>query len=603
MPANMLDTWRPSECPTHGQVHAIWLDGHYGRWSAYHERTRYTCVRFDAAGERRTHRFVLSQTARRPTEQLPEVPHTSDDSTFSVPEIARLLIAIGEGRPLRDCAHELRDGAYRRQCAPNPRRARAKLEHKPGALPHAPLAELPTAPVRPSKSVVEAGASGSRVPREGYNYSAPKTRRRVEASRSASIAMDYVDQYAPAILRAVAPTAWPVYLALGSEPIGRKKRRTDTGTGNGAAGEILIAADCEVPGRGYAFHSRFGGGRDKDSWIDFFRSLSGVPIWIVADLDRRLAEAVADFWPETILFACEVHMRNGLRDAAREDRLPETSAEHGPVFDEIRRAFGGLAGWQELVDAVEAVPPAHSPRLRRWLDDHEALVLSQFFLKKQFPRAPFHCEAVGPAVAAVREQLAPYAGAMRNLWRVNLRLALMSAHWSGLDREIEYIADLNKHFSAPAGSARAGRKVMRPDWASGRDFGGARSIDDFLAAAEARRKAAENGWSSEVGTAAFSPNLVARNAARVAVGLPPILTGPGASIEAPVRADLERYPDLSGESHPLPAAGDGEWLRKPAARPQPHPSSRARPPKSASSPPSRAHGPDRRRVERAARVP
>jgi len=70
MPALKLDTWRPSECPIHGPVHAIWLDGHYGRWSAYQERTRYTCVRFDEAGKRLTHRFTPSIVIRRPRTAL-----------------------------------------------------------------------------------------------------------------------------------------------------------------------------------------------------------------------------------------------------------------------------------------------------------------------------------------------------------------------------------------------------------------------------------------------------------------------------------------------------------------------------------------------------
>jgi hypothetical protein len=86
------------------------------------------------------------------------------------------------------------------------------------------------------------------------------------------------------------------------------------------------------------------------------------------------------------------------------------------------------------------------------------------------------------------------------MWRVNLRLALMCAHWSGLDLEAEYVGALNRHFAgtsrargtdlAAAGGAGAGRAgATRPNWASGRDFGGARSLDDFLASAAERRRA------------------------------------------------------------------------------------------------------------------
>ncbi len=562
MPALMLDTWRPSECPTHGQVHAIWLDGHYGRWSAQRERVRYTCVRFDSSGARRTHRFVVpaiaglpvesgsraGETCRgcgleQPSQPAPIVPEAS---TFAIPEIARLLIAVGEGRPLRDCAHDLRHAASRRHCSPNPGRARSRLDRQTGALPDVPLAELPAAPTRPPKPV----PNGPPPPRDNYNYSAPKSLRRVDASRSASIAMDYVDQYGPEILRKVAPASWPVYVALGSVPIPRRKRLgLDEDPGLGGSGEIMVAADCELPGHGYAFHARFGGGSDKDSWIDFFKTLTGVPSWIVADRREGLSEAVAEFWPETILFNCENNMRAALSNAARRDGFVETLEKPGSPFAEIPRAFSSIPRWQDLVDAVESGSPAGAFHLRQWLDANEALVLSQFFLKKQFPRAPITDGSLDQAIADVREKLLPHAGTMRNLWRFNLRLALMSAHWSGLDRDADYAGVLTEHFSA-VGKARARAKIARPDWSSGRDYGGSRSIEDFLAAAEARRLAARDITSRRRAAASPEHALVARNAARVAVGLPPI----------PPRVVREKVPAVALETDRAPMKSLGERI-------------------------------------------
>jgi hypothetical protein len=537
MPALKLDTWRPSECPVHGSVHSIWLDGHYGRWSAYHERTRYTCVRFDEAGQRRTHRFVLPLAPRHPTEHVPgsgeacpecrheqdrhEGPHTPDSSTFTIPEIARLLVSVGEGRPLRDCAHELRDEAYRRHCAPNSRRARPTLEPRPGALPDVPLAQLPTRPIRPAIPPSDAPLP----PRNSYNYSAPKLLRRVDASRSASIAMDYVDQYGPVILEAISPERWPVYVALSSVPLPPRKRRGHLPGGMAgriAAGEIMVAADCELAGRGYPFHARFAGGRDKDSWVDFFRSLVGRPTWIVADHDEGLAEAVAEFWPDACLFVCEDHLRHQLRSAARADRIREERAERGPVFDEIRHALMDVGHWQELLEMVASLLPEHSAHLRRWIDDNEALVLSQLLFKRRVPRAPTGCAVLEPALADIHGKLIPRSGATRNLWRLNLRIALMCAHWSGLDREREYIAALGRHFAGPARQARARQSVARPDWASGRDFAGASSIDDFLAAAEERRLVAQQRRAHLARRPAVPHNWTARNAARLAVGLAPL---------------------------------------------------------------------------------
>ena len=545
MPAVMLDIWRPSECPIHGQVHAIWLDGHYGRWSAFHERTRYTCVRFDDAGKRHTHRFTPLLPSRDSVESCPsrsddgdralqEEPGasggtlTSDGSTFTIPEIARLLISVGEGKPLRGCAHDLRNEARRRHCPPNSSRARPKLEATAGGLPAMPLAALSTRPIRPPKLAGSdppklAGGDPGPSQRDGYNYSARKVPRRVDASRSASTAMDYVDRYGPVVLESIAPERWPVYVALGSVSVPARGRLEAAGSfGVVSGGEVMIAADCEMPGRGYAFHARFGGGRDKDSWIDFLRSLSGAPTWIVAASEDGISQAVAELWPDTILFACENHLRDGLRAAARRDRIPERRPERGPVFDEIRGALRDAAHWQELVLMTAALLPSQSSHLRRWLDDHEALVRSQFLLKQRHRNAPTDGRAVEPAAAEIRAKLLTRAGLMRNLWRLNMRLALMAAHWSDLDREREYIANLERHFASPDGPARVPRKSARPDWASGRDFGGARSIDEFLAAAEARRRAAEEGRAAEeradrMRVSSRSPELDPRNAERTKI--------------------------------------------------------------------------------------
>jgi hypothetical protein len=318
----------------------------------------------------------------------------------------------------------------------------------------------------------------------------------------------------------------------------------------------MVAADCELPGHGYPFHARFGGGRDKDSWIDFFRTLPGMPSWIVAERQRGLTEAVADFWPGTVLFASEDRMRRALVDAAGQDGLLDGGSERGGIPVDFRKVFARLGRWQEFVEAVEELPPANSSHLRAWLDANEALVLSQFFLKKQYPNAPTEVAALEPALDDLRDKLLPHAGAMRNLWRFNLRLALMAAHWSGLDGEREYVAVLGRRFIPPVREGKAG-KIARPDWASGRDFGGARSIDDFLAAAEVRRRAAAEGAAGRI-ELELVPNLAARNAARVAVGLTPISSGPVPP--APIsKAPVPVPSSVSGGDRDLEQPVDRSW--------------------------------------------
>jgi hypothetical protein len=512
MPAAMLDTWRPSECPVHGTVHAIWLDGHSGRWSAYRERRRYTCVRIDESGERRTHRFTAAGVVLEAPERVApddassgapeeaplavEVSHAPPSSTFTVPEIARLLIAVGEGKPLRACAEQLRRDARRRHCEPNPGRARARLDAARGPVPVRPLLDSTGRPLRPPSPMPGTEPGLGREPRparaEGYNYSSPKPARRVVSSRSASTAMDYVDQYAPAVLDLIAPERWPVYVAVGAVETGPRGRRGGTGAAATNRGVVMVAADCETPGRGYPFHARFGAGTDRDCWIDFLQTLSGAPAWIVAAPDDGLAEAVADIWPATTRFVCENHLREALRTAARADHIPERSPERGPVFDEARGAFRDADHWQALRDAVERLAPARSAHLREWIDENEALVPAQLLLKRRHRTAPTEDGALDPARTAIRDGLLARSGQVRNLWRLNMRLALMGAHWSELDHEREYVAALDRHLAALADPARGRRRATRRDWASGRELGGARSIEDYLAAAEARRTAADD---------------------------------------------------------------------------------------------------------------
>jgi len=183
--------------------------------------------------------------------------------------------------------------------------------------------------------------------------------------------MDYVDQYGPVILRDIAPERWPIYIALGSLPW---RGRSETAIVGAAltvpGGEIMIAADCELPGHGYAFHARFGGGSDKDSWIDFFRTLTGEPTWIVAARNDGLSEAVAT--TGRTRSSSPARTISGTRCATLRERTASSRApERGPLFDEIAvRSATSFTGRSSSTSQRRWRPPAHRG-LRGWLDDNE----------------------------------------------------------------------------------------------------------------------------------------------------------------------------------------------------------------------------------------
>jgi hypothetical protein len=90
---------------------------------------------------------------------------TGRDFTVGQAEIARLFVRVGEGMSLRAASRELREGAFR-TCH------RHRL-------------------TRPFRSI-----------RPG------------DTSRQANLAVNYLDAFAPAVIAALAPTAWPQVLVL-----------------------------------------------------------------------------------------------------------------------------------------------------------------------------------------------------------------------------------------------------------------------------------------------------------------------------------------------------------------------------------------------------
>jgi hypothetical protein len=107
------------------------------------------------------------------------------------------------------------------------------------------------------------------------------------------------------------------------------------------------------------------------------------------------------------------------------------------------------------------------------------------------------------------------------------------------------------------------RRPRRParrriDWAVGRDFGGARSLDDFLTATRARARANAALANTAAKAVRLEGSLAERNAARRAVGLDPIVAGrrrrpDGTAHDSRARKTgrtLADYPELVGQWHP-----------------------------------------------------
>ena len=116
---------RPN-CPDH-PGNRVWLDGFRAcEWSPAHRRPRYRCVTAEGT---KGHAFSLPIAVRQPTDQHPdsgracpacehvyarhEGLRTGRGCVFGQQEIARLLLRVGEGMSLRAASAELRAAVFR----------------------------------------------------------------------------------------------------------------------------------------------------------------------------------------------------------------------------------------------------------------------------------------------------------------------------------------------------------------------------------------------------------------------------------------------------------------------------------------------------------
>ena len=164
---------------------------------------------------------------------------TGHGFVFGQQEIARLFLRIGEGMSLRAASRELRGSVFR--------------VHRRG-------------PGEPAKGI-RPGAT----------------------SRQPSLAMNYLDAFAPAVIEALRPRAWPrvvildakPFLTRGYRPAGGPTIREPAGdadetrAGNLKAGTILIAMDPTGPAVVPCL-MQVQGGRDTEAWKAFFAALEGL---------------------------------------------------------------------------------------------------------------------------------------------------------------------------------------------------------------------------------------------------------------------------------------------------------------------------------------
>lgn len=418
-------------CPEHPD-NRVWLDGFRRcEWSDAHRRPRYRCVTPEGT---KGHAFGLPAAVRQPTEHHPdsgaacptcehvyarhEGVRTGQGFVFGHAEIARLFLRIGEGMSLRAASAELR------------------------------------------ASILRHGSGG-------------------DPSRQANLAVDYLDAFAPAVVAALHPTAWPRVLVLDARTLfTRGYRPTRAGRGEGVPGEawvgeqkagtVLIALDG-TSRRPRPCLMRVAGAKDTESWRAFLATLGGAPEVVVADLDAAVARAVRETWPEVILLPSRHHLAALMRERAIADGVSERIRLEAPVelvrplpwtgertkrwgshplHEAMLPALRGPSEWGTLMALVERHIPPDRLELRGWMATNEPLIRRQWEVTARHRDLP---RSTGALEGAIGEWLAPVArraGRWQNARRLDLVLALMALRARGEAREARYGRIIRDTFAA-----------------------------------------------------------------------------------------------------------------------------------------------------------
>jgi len=436
-------TLRP-ECSSHPGSR-VRLDGFApSKWSEAHRRPRYRCV---TAPKTRGHSFTLPVAVRQPTEHHPdsgkacpncehvyerhEGVRTGRDFVFGHQEIARLFLRVGEGMSLRDASTGLRESVFR-------------VNHRD--------------PAKPRLKRIRPG----------------------DTSRQANLAINYLDAYAPAVLEALHPKAWPRVVIVDSTTLMTRGYRPpdaaeiragadptdETLAGNLKAGTIMVAVDAS-DARPCLIQAQ--GGKDIESWKNFFSTLGGAPEWVIADLDAAIARAVRETRPKTILYHSRHHLEELMRKRALADGVPlkvkleepiqltrplpwtnsavKRWGDH-PLHAALRVAQRGPDEWAAFLALIDEHVPPDMIGLRSWIATNEVLIERQWRIARVHGRIPL---STGSLEGKIGEWVAPLrrrAGRWQNVRRLNLALGLITLRGRGEAREARYAKLVRAQFEA-----------------------------------------------------------------------------------------------------------------------------------------------------------
>jgi hypothetical protein len=356
----------------------------------------------------------------------------------------------------------------------------------------------------------------------------PRRKTIAATSREANIVADWIDLFAPVILRELRAagafaTKWPRSVAIDSHALKTRLWRNGLSIPPGReAGEIFLAMGTDTPnGEPRPVAINLMGGKDHQSVLDFFATLPGEPEWVVTDDDAGLEKAISIAWPNAVHYRCEAHLMNLAKDAFLADKLQRFETWGPRIGAAIERAQHTPDRFNELKVMVNRLPGQIGWRLKTWVATYEPLIMSQIALRAAHPGMTRSIGAVETPLGWIEDLVADRHGAWRNLARVNNVLGLMMAHYGGVANETRYLHFIRRHLEANNGATGL---VNAADYKRFRDRVGASSLRALVAFSSQRSRGAQTAVNNASRAPRRLRQMAKQNVALATVGLPPTPT-------------------------------------------------------------------------------
>lgn len=262
--------------------------------------------------------------------------------------------------------------------------------------------------------------------------------------QSGSTVANWVDRYAPILMKHYLPQVWCDGVALDSTEF----QYTDSFTQERSQlFTILAAAGYKDDEKGKLWLLRAYPSDTADSWADFLSQLSGFPKWVVYDGDRAIKPAVFKssvfLGHTTLLHYSEHHLYVNAKKNLKKDGHSGYKTETMLLLGE---AFKTLKGWEAFKSHVKEKGLVNTTT---WVDYWDTQVCDQLRNRKQVGK--YSTGGVEPLLNIVKDELSRRSWTFRNLNRMNLLLGLISIRLNRQDNSYDWIQVLTRELEKRQG--------------------------------------------------------------------------------------------------------------------------------------------------------